>query len=163
MTVKFTILGFLYYKDMHGYEIITEFNNLVQNQWPLNPGQVYSTLERLERDGLVESLGENNKGRIAYRITEKGKEALSDWITTPIKRPLLREELYMKFLLAGNKQLTGLEELINSQKELIIKQILILTDFKKNIDNKNFKKIIYGGLLHLEADLKWLEYIKEEM
>ncbi|KMK95026.1 PadR family transcriptional regulator [Rossellomorea marisflavi] len=162
MTVKFTILGFLYRKNLHGYDIIAEFNELSHHQWPLNPGQVYSTLERLERDGLVTSLGENEKGRIHYQITQEGREALFDWISSPVKRPLLRDELYMKYLLAESKGLEGIEELLQSQKELILQQILLLTDFKKTIDHKHFKKIIYGGLLHLEADLKWLEYIKDE-
>ncbi|MGG4264564.1 PadR family transcriptional regulator [Peribacillus simplex] len=161
MSVKNTILALLYKKERHGYEVITGFNELVQKQWQLNPGQVYTTLDRLERDLLVESLGEDIKGRTVYSITEIGKEAFLEWLRTPVKRPLLKDEFYFKWLCAQENHSEELYKLIQSQKDTIIKQIFFLTQLKLETKESNFKKIIHGGLLHLEADLKWLEYIEE--
>lgn len=80
MSVKHSLLALLFEKPRQGYELKTGFDELVQGMWLLNVGQVYTTLDRLERDKLVESPGHDQKDRKLYTITSAGKEELWNWL-----------------------------------------------------------------------------------
>lgn len=102
MSVKHSLLALLYEKSRHGYELKTGFEELVQGMWPLNAGQVYTTLDRLERDLLITSPGHDKKDRKLYTITQAGKEELWSWLEKPVERSLLKDEFYFKFLCASH-------------------------------------------------------------
>lgn len=160
MSVKHAILGLVYTKPRHGYEIKTQFDQLVYHKWPLNTGQVYTTLERLVRDGLVTSLGEDEKDRKQYDITAAGKEELHRWLLQPVTRSLLKDEFYFKMLCARQIHFHQEKDMIKHQRDLVIKEILQLTQFKNTLDEEQDRDMLWlveGGLLHLEADLRWLD------
>ncbi|OIS10822.1 PadR family transcriptional regulator [Corynebacterium diphtheriae] len=162
MSVKHSMLALLYEKPRHGYELKTGFETLVQGMWPLNAGQVYTTLDRLERDNLVESPGNDQKDRKLYTITQAGKEELWSWLDEPVGRSLLKDEFYFKFLCADHVAYEEKQTMINKQKETLIKDVLHLTHLKKQMaqsENDAMKLLIEGALLHLEADIKWLDMI----
>ncbi|WP_258276586.1 PadR family transcriptional regulator [Paenibacillus sp. SC116] len=162
MSVKHAILGLVYSKPRHGYEIKTQFDELVYQKWQLNTGQVYTTLDRLVRDEFVETLGEDAKDRKQYQITEAGRVELSNWLLQPVERSLLRDEFFFKILCARRIGFEAVQEMIKQQRSLVIKEILSLTQFKNSLDEQNDKDMIWlveGGLLHLEADLRWLDII----
>lgn len=162
MSVKHAILTLLCSKPRHGYEIKTGFDELVQKTWPLNPGQVYTTLDRLERDGLIESPGQDEKDRKLYSITDKGHKEVYEWLDHPVERSLLKDEFYFKWLCARRMEKELESRLIDQQKVLIVKEILHLTKFKqqlKQMGQEDMELLIEGALLHLEADMKWLELI----
>lgn len=76
---------------MYGYQLRAEFEQRTGSTWPLNVGQVYTTLSRLERDGLVEQVdgegadhGTDEGGHVIYRVTEAGRVEVSEWFTTPV-------------------------------------------------------------------------------
>ena len=71
MPIRRGLLSLLARSPMHGYQLRTEFEAATGSTWPLNIGQVYTTLSRLERDGFVEPVGESD-GRVTYRLTETG-------------------------------------------------------------------------------------------
>lgn len=165
MSVKHSILALLYEKPRHGYEIKTEFDELVQNMWPLNAGQVYTTLDRLERDELVISPGHDKKDRKLYTITETGKEELWKWLQKPVGRSLLKDEFYFKYLCAGYVNYEDKKNMIQAQKQTMVKDVLHLTQLKKQMNqsgNRTMKMLAEGALLHLEADIKWLDMIARE-
>ena len=164
MSVKHSLLALLYEKSRHGYELKTGFEEMVQGMWPLNAGQVYTTLDRLERDSFVETPGHDKKDRKLYTITTAGKEELWSWLEKPVGRSLFKDEFYFKFLCANQVSYENRQSMIRNQKETMIKDVLHLTHLKKQMvssENETMKLLIEGALLHLEADIKWLDMIAE--
>lgn len=160
MSVKYAILALLYEKPRHGYEVKIGFDNLVHKKWSLNPGQVYTTLDRLVRDGLVESPGQDENDRKIYSITLLGIEETHKWLKQPVELSILKDEFHFKWLCARKINFQEEKDMIQKQKELIIKEILQLTHLKKQLksDNQNSMELLVdGALLHLDADLKWTE------
>jgi len=76
MSLRYGILGLLAEQPLHGYEVKTRYEALFGGTWELNIGQVYTTLQRLERDGLVDAVGERgDRGKQRYGLTECGGQA----------------------------------------------------------------------------------------
>ncbi|GIP35093.1 PadR family transcriptional regulator [Paenibacillus sp. J2TS4] len=161
MSVKHAILALLYEKPRHGYEVKTGFDDLVQGKWPLNPGQVYTTLDRLVRDELLDSPGQDQKDRKIFSITDKGRGEFLRWLNLPVERFFLRDEFYFKWLCARKIHFQQEKSMLEKQREQLIKEILNLTQFKQHLkkegQEEDMRLLIDGALLHLEADMKWLE------
>lgn len=91
MSIKFAILGLLHYKDMHGYRIKSHIERNFGHMWSINFGQIYPNLRSLLDDELVTmkvvaTPGEKGPGRKLYSITDKGKQAFTEWLASPLKR-----------------------------------------------------------------------------
>ena len=165
MSVKHSILALLYEKSRHGYELKTGFDELVQSMWPLNTGQVYTTLDRLERDGLVITPGHDKKDRKLYQVTDLGKEDLWLWLKEPVERSLLKDEFYFKYLCASHVDYEEKKVMIQAQKQSLMKDVLHLTHLRKQMrqsGNRTMNMLMEGALLHLEADIKWLDMIAKD-
>src|SRR6185436_16292004 len=102
MSVRYGLLALLAEAPTHGYQLKTAFERRTGGSWLLNIGQVYTTLQRLERDGLVEEIpGDANEDRRDFRITATGRRQLEGWFTTPVMpEGPARDELTIKVLLA---------------------------------------------------------------
>src|SRR5215203_4679721 len=105
MSVKQGLLALLAEEPTYGARLRSEFEARTGGTWPLNVGQVYTTLGRLERDGLVEPAAPKqeapDEGRIVYRLTPKGRDAIASWWSTPVDRDSTpRDELVIKLALA---------------------------------------------------------------
>ena len=102
MTVRSAILQLLDEGDRHGYQLKVDFEARTGGIWPLNVGQVYTTLDRLLRDGMVEQIGpQTEAGQRTYRITEDGRRDVKRWLeASPVDADPPRDELIMKVLLA---------------------------------------------------------------
>src|SRR6266508_2292763 len=85
MSVKHGLLALLERGPMYGYQLRVAFEESTGGTWPLNIGQVYTTLSRLERDGLVRPLPENDAGQRPYRITDAGRADLAVWFTATMR------------------------------------------------------------------------------
>jgi DNA-binding PadR family transcriptional regulator len=99
MTVRHSLLAILTAGDAYGYQLRQEFNRRTGAVWPLNVGQVYTTLDRLVRDGLVEQREADAEGHVRFRITAAGKAEVERWFATPVVRDE-RDELAVKVALA---------------------------------------------------------------
>src|SRR5580700_5172242 len=102
MSVRHAILALLSEGPKYGLQLQKEFESTTGEVWPLNVGQVYTTLQRLERDGLVESDEPEAEGpQKGFRITADGSEELAEWLRTPpdLSSPP-RDELVIKVLVA---------------------------------------------------------------
>ena len=100
MAVKDALLALLVAGPRHGYQLKAEFDEATGKAWPLNYGQVYTTLQRLETAELVNSLGEDAEGRVLYQLTKVGKAAFDDWLANPVQQPLAsRDEISMLSLI----------------------------------------------------------------
>ncbi len=90
MSVRQALLALLEQGPMYGYQLRAEFEQRTGATWPLNVGQVYTTLTRLERDGLVAGEGADAEGHVIYRVTDAGREEVASWFTTPVRAPSRR-------------------------------------------------------------------------
>jgi DNA-binding PadR family transcriptional regulator len=99
MTVRHSLLAILTVGDAYGYQLRQEFNRRTDSVWPLNVGQVYSTLDRLERDGFVTQREADADGHVRYAITAAGRSEVEEWFATPVQRTE-RDELAIKVTLA---------------------------------------------------------------
>ena len=102
MSIRRGLLALLAQEPMYGAQLRSEFESRTGGTWPLNVGQVYTTLSRLERDGLVQAAGgADEEGRIAYRLTEQGQAEVTRWWAAPVDRESTpRDELVIKLALA---------------------------------------------------------------
>src|SRR6187399_2125248 len=99
MSVRHALLALLSEGPKYGLQLRLEFEARTGEVWPLNVGQVYTTLQRLERDGLVEADADDGGPQRAYRITREGHDELVSWLQTPPddSQPP-RDELLIKLL-----------------------------------------------------------------
>lgn len=99
MAVREGLLALLGEGPRYGYQLKTQFEGATGGVWPLNVGQVYTTLDRLERDGLISTA--EHDGQKSYEITASGREELGAWWqAVPIDDPPPRDELMLKVLMA---------------------------------------------------------------
>ncbi len=101
MSIRHGLLALLDEGPRYGYQLKSEFESRTGSTWPLNVGQVYTTLGRLERDGLVQPAGEDPEGHVFYAVTDQGREELRVWFGSPVRRDNPpRDELAIKLAMA---------------------------------------------------------------
>jgi DNA-binding PadR family transcriptional regulator len=101
MSVRQSLLAILAQGPCYGYQLRAEFERRTGAAWPLNVGQIYNTLERLERDGLVAKGDIDEHGHVYYAITDAGRRDAEDWLAAPLAgRAGARDELAVKIALA---------------------------------------------------------------
>lgn len=159
MSIGHTLLGLLESGPRHGYDLKRTFDEKFGHDKPLHYGQVYSTMSRLLKNGLVEVDGIEAGGgpeRKRYAITEAGITDVERWLATPEKpEPYLQSTLYTKVVLALLTERDA-SEMLDSQRAEHLRLMRILTDRKRKGDLAD-QLICDHALFHLEADLRWLE------
>ncbi|MFE0625592.1 PadR family transcriptional regulator [Streptomyces sp. NPDC058864] len=159
MSIGHTLLGLLESGPRHGYDLKRAFDDKFGHDRPLHYGQVYSTMARLLKHGLVEVDGIEPGGgpeRKRYAITEAGITDVEKWLGQPEKpEPYLQNTLYTKVVLA---LLTGRSAagLLDTQRSEHLRLMRELTERKRHGDLAD-QLICDHALFHLEADLRWLE------
>ncbi|MFF8783979.1 PadR family transcriptional regulator [Streptomyces sp. NPDC015125] len=159
MSIGHTLLGLLESGPRHGYDLKRAFDERFGQDRPLHYGQVYSTMSRLLKNGLVEvDAVEAGAGpeRKRYAITDAGITDVAQWLARPEKpEPYLQSTLYTKVVLA---LMTGRNaaELLDSQRTEHLRLMRGLTERKRTGDLAD-QLICDHALFHLEADLRWLE------
>lgn len=135
MSVKQGLMALLAQGPMYGAQLRSEFEERTGGTWPLNVGQVYTTLNRLERDGLVEPTGEaDGEGRISYRLTEAGTAEVNTWWRTPVDRDSTpRDELTIKLALAVTVPGVDVQAVAQTQRTSTLKHLHDLTRLKQDV------------------------------
>jgi DNA-binding PadR family transcriptional regulator len=151
----------------HGYELKRSLEQEFGSLLPaLNAGQIYTTLARLERDGLVvgEAVPGDSRGKRVYRLTEAGRALLAEWIETPASGRGLKDEFFMKFVVASSAGLAEPGKLIESQRREYLQSLRDLNGLlEANGKGPAAELLVEGAILHLKADLEWLELIKQRL
>jgi DNA-binding PadR family transcriptional regulator len=159
MSLGHTLLGLLESGPRHGYDLKRTFDETFGHQRSLHYGQVYSTMSRLLRHGLVEIAGiEPGDGpeRKRYAITTAGVTDVEDWLATPEKpEAYLQSTLYSKVVLALLTRRDA-AEILDSQCSEHLRLMRVLVD-RTHEGNLADRLVCEHALLHLEADLRWLE------
>jgi DNA-binding PadR family transcriptional regulator len=158
MTVAHTLLGLLEAGPRHGYDLKRSYDERFGHDRPLHYGQVYATLARLLKNGLVEVEAEPGAGpeRKRYAITDAGVSDVAEWLAAPEKpEPYLQSTLYTKVVLA---LLTGHDanDVLDAQRSEHLRLMRELTRRRDGGDLAD-QLICDHALFHLEADLRWLE------
>jgi DNA-binding PadR family transcriptional regulator len=165
--MKEVFLALLSGERAHGYELKRgleqEFGSLLP---ALNAGQIYTTLARLERDGLVvgETVPGDSRGKRVYRLTEAGRTTLAEWIETPASGRRLKDEFFMKLVVASSAGLAEPAQLIESQRREYLQSLRDLNGvLEANGMGPAAELLVEGAILHLKADLEWLELIERRL
>jgi len=160
MSVKYGLLALLAEEATYGYQLKTAFERRTGGSWALNIGQVYTTLQRLERDGLVETV-DTDDDRNEYRITAAGRSQLDAWFGTPVvPEGPARDELMIKVLLAVAATDIDVTSMLQRQRTASVAQLQAYTRRKAQADPKSelaFLVMLDALIFRTEAEVRWLD------
>lgn len=167
MGIREGLLALLDDRPRHGYQLKVSFEDVTGRVWPLNAGQVYTTLDRLERDGLVTVRDVEHEGasQKSYEITAAGREELGAWWeAVPSGNPPPRDELMLKVLLAVEHGVDHALEVVTRQRTALI---TLLQQRRRAGSNKAARRgdsdslavrlVADALVVRAEADLRWLD------
>jgi DNA-binding PadR family transcriptional regulator len=166
MSLKHSILAVLTLGDCHGYQIRQEIESRTGQTYEINIGQIYSTLERLQRDGLVKPKNPNREGQISYRITELGRSEALNWLNSPITvATQVKNELAIKLALAVTIPGVNTDTILQLQRIATLQNLQTLTTAKMNADESDANDLAWilildSQIFNLEAELRWLDHVE---
>ncbi len=171
MSVRHALLGLLAQRSRHGYELHTAFEAVVggERNWDVKPAQIYSTLARLEKDGLVaeEALAQaGGPEKRVFAITPAGRDHLAEWFASGTERDHQRDEFYVKLMLSLATGEAAPSKVIQSQRTRLFRDLHALTAQRSHTNPKTELAQIFlydKAIMHLEADLRWLDMIEARL
>src|SRR3954451_4349300 len=164
--MKSPTLALLSRQPAHGYELKQALEQRFDGVLPpLNAGQVYTTLQRLERDGPVagDRIAQSDRPtKRVYALTDAGQLAVRAWLETPTAGARLKDEFFMKLALAG--AFADPQVLIDRQRRTYLQALHDLDRIAANGGTDGMAQLLLeGAALHLEADLKWLDLCEQRL
>src|SRR5690242_9264528 len=159
MSVKHGLLALLQRGSRYGYQLRAEFEHATGGTWPLNIGQVYTTLTRLERDGLVRALPEADGGQRPYEITDDGRVEVTLWFASPISqndRP--RDELAIKLALAITTPGIDVRAVVQTQRTATMRALQEYTRLKRTDAELPWRLVLEAMIFQSEPELRWLDH-----
>src|SRR6266511_2010464 len=162
MSVPHALLALLSEKPKYGMRLQNDFEARTGEVWPLNVGQVYTTLQRLERDGLVaaDGGGERSQKQKRYRITTAGAHELAGWLRTPPELvPPPRDELVIKVLVALQVPGIDVHEILQVHRRHVIEVMQGYTHVKAAAAENDVPLALVADaeLFRFEAIVRWLD------
>jgi DNA-binding PadR family transcriptional regulator len=160
MSIRHALLALLSEGPKYGLQMRDEFEQRTGEVWPLNVGQVYTTLQRLERDGLVVSDGEGEGAQKSYRITADGTSELGTWLRTPpdLSSPP-RDELVIKVLVAIRVTGVDVNDVIQAHRRHVVELMQEWTRVKRDAgpDDLSLTLVVDAELFRLDSVIRWLD------
>jgi DNA-binding PadR family transcriptional regulator len=161
VSVRHALLALLSEGPSYGFQLRQEFESRTGEVWPLNVGQVYTTLQRLERDGLVESDDTTEDGpQKGFRITGEGEVELDHWLRTPpdLSSPP-RDELVIKVLVALKLPGVDVHQLVQLHRRYLVELMQQWTRLKEDGSrfDLNFALVVDAELFRLDSLIRWLD------
>jgi DNA-binding PadR family transcriptional regulator len=160
---------------MYGYQLRAEFERRTGSTWPLNVGQVYTTLTRLERDGLVAPYtaesGDDGEGHVVYRVTDAGRDEVATWFTTPVERTQPpRDELAIKLALAVTVPGVDVGTVIQRQRSATMSALQDYTRLKRartadlqDPTDMAWSLVLDSLVFAAEAEVRWLDHCEARL
>lgn len=165
MSVRHGLLALLSQGPSYGYQLKVEFERRTGDSWPVNVGQVYNTLDRLERDGLIERGETDGDGHVFYAITDAGAAEARSWLEGPVVRgAAARDELAVKLALAVTLPGVDPEAIIHAQRVATIRSLQELTRSKAaggdpdSPEEFAWQLVVDALIFQAEAEVRWLEH-----
>ena len=161
MSVRHALLALLSEGPKYGLQLRQEFEARTGDVWPLNVGQVYTTHQRLERDGLVEADDSSEEGpQKGFHITDEGAAELAEWLHTPpdFSSPP-RDELVIKVLVALGLPGVDVREVIQVHRRYLIELMQQWTHLKEDESrfDLNFALVVDAEVFRLDSLVRWLD------
>lgn len=161
MSVRHALLALLSEGPKYGLQLRHEFEQRTGEVWPLNVGQVYTTLQRLERDGLIESDGEEEVGpQKSFRLTADGGSELDAWLRTPpdLSSPP-RDELVIKVLVAARVPGVDVHDVVQAHRRHVVELMQEWTRVKRDAgpDELSLALAVDAELFRLDSVIRWLD------
>jgi DNA-binding PadR family transcriptional regulator len=151
----------------YGYEVKQSLEGKFGDLLPeINAGQIYTTLTRLERDGLIagQVVPDDNRGKRVFELTPAGKTALRHWVESPERRPQLRDEFLLQFIVAADTGLVEPRDLIDRQRMAYLQSLRDLdTLLETRAGTPAAVLLVEGAILHVKADLEWLDLFEQHL
>jgi DNA-binding PadR family transcriptional regulator len=167
MSVKHSLLALLERGPMHGYQLRVAFEESTGGTWPLNIGQVYTTLSRLERDGLVRPRPESEAGQRPYEITGAGRTEVAEWFATPVSRnDRPRDELAIKLALALTTPGVDVRAVVQRQRTATMRTLQEYTRLKAAAvvpADLSWRLVLDAMLFQAEAEVRWLDHCEASL
>jgi DNA-binding PadR family transcriptional regulator len=164
MSVRHAVLGLLAQRPRHGYELRAAFQAVVgEENWEVKPAQIYTTLARLEQNGLiVQDSVEQDAGpeKRIYAITPAGRKALREWFATCIVPAHQRDEFFIKLMISLASGIADPYKLIHAQRARLYQELHDITEQRSRANpQKELATILLldKAIMYLEADLRWLD------
>jgi DNA-binding PadR family transcriptional regulator len=160
--LRFVLLGLLDAEPRYGYELKAVFEQFLGGTWQLNIGQVYTTLAKLESEGLIASEvvpQDASPDRKVYALTREGQAALAAWAGAVDDGPVrLRDELFLKVAVLSLRDSSAARSLIHDQRSAHLATLATLTDLARDPgQHPSTELLLEAAMLRLEADLRWLD------
>ena len=163
MSVRHALLALLSDGPKYGLQLRQEFERRTGEVWPLNLGQVYTTLRRLERDEFVVADGDTEDGpQKLFRITDAGRNELVVWLRTPSQSTAPpRDELVIKVLVALRLVDVDVPDLVQTHRRQLVELMQEYTRLKEDTqeDDIEFALVVDAELYRLDAAIRWLDAV----
>ena len=162
MSIRHALLALLSEGPKYGLQLRQEFESRTGEVWPLNVGQVYTTLQRLERDGLIESDDDvDDEGpQKGFHITQEGAEELAQWLRTPpdFSSPP-RDELVIKVLVALELPGVDVHDVVQVHRRYLVELMQQWTRLKEDesLLDLSFALVVDAELFRLDSLIRWLD------
>ncbi|RMF22395.1 MAG: PadR family transcriptional regulator [Deltaproteobacteria bacterium] len=173
--LRYAVLGFVGARaeGLHGYRLKSDMQALCDDFWQVNYGKMYRILDVLERAGELTVSAEIQNGRPnrkVYRITERGRQSLDDWLLQPVSecpRPL-RDELSLKLLFLKNRDIDTVHQLVKQQRSVYLTRLARISRRRIQLQKAGFdmdvtELILDGAEIRIRADLAWLDNIERKL
>nr|WP_274637866.1 PadR family transcriptional regulator [Microbacterium bovistercoris] len=170
MSVKQSLLAILDQGPCYGYQLRHEFDRRTGSTWPLNVGQIYNTLERLERDGLVAKGEVDEQGHVFFEITDAGRAEVRSWLGSPVARGQgTRDELAIKLALAATLPGVDVAAVIQTQRRASLTQLQELNRAKyagadpEGAEELAWSLVVDSMIFAAEAEVRWLDHTEQRL
>ncbi len=170
MSVRQSLLAILDQGPCYGYQLRAEFDRRTGSTWPLNVGQIYNTLDRLERDGLVEKGDVDDQGHVYWQITDAGSAEVRAWLDAPVERaPGTRDELAIKLAIAATLPGVDLAAVIQRQRSASLRQLHELNRAKYAGANQDgpeelaWSLVVDSMIFAAQAEARWLDHTEQRL
>ncbi|WFR68623.1 PadR family transcriptional regulator [Curtobacterium flaccumfaciens] len=129
-------------------------------------GQVYTTLDRLERDGLVARGDADDDGHVVYTATDAGRDEVARWFSEPVPVKRGRDELAIKFALAVTVPGVDVTHLVRVQRTAAVRNLQDLTRLKRSTDPAEdlaWSLVLESMLFQAESEVRWLDHVESSV
>lgn len=162
MSVGMSLLAILDEGPAYGLQLRNEFEVRTGAVWALNVGQVYTTLDRLERDGLVEPVPNRGpEGQKLYAITQTGRRRLTEWFSQPVQqRSPSRDELVLKLIMSAARETPRTADVIQAERRAAIELLQEYTRLKRDTPGDadlGWLFLLDSLIFQTEARVRWLD------